>query len=165
LSVALAAQNPEAKEFSGYVDVLARPLNTAEVQKWQNEIKQSIFASVDEADRTTEYLNWCMREYSAGRMKVWGMFSMDSEPVRFIGAMTTLVTTYPPKRRMLLIHTFNVPKGITRQGMASVLEAMVEFAQKHKCNGIEALTKHESLIGLCGDMGFDTSTRYIRLEV
>lgn len=161
MSEALAEQNPP--ETVGYVNVSARQLNTHEVQRWQSEIKASVYAAIGK--ESPELINWMMREYGVGRLQVWGLFSFDSERPRFVGALTTITNFYPPNRKVLLIYTLHAPKKITRHGMAAAFRSVLQFATETKCDGIEALSKHPGVIALCGELGFDVDERRMYKEV
>lgn len=150
---------------SGYVDVVARLLNSNEVQRWQDEIKASVFASVDEHSRNDGMIRWMLREFTQGRLQVWGIFSYDAEKPRLIGFMTTITQAYPPARKVLFIFTLHIPKGITRQGMANGIQNVVKFAKEKECSGIETLTKAPTVLALLEELGFDTSQRHCYKEI
>ncbi len=163
MSEELAEQKPENKP--GYVNVVARRLNTHDVQRWQSEIKVAVLAALPMVDRTEAHLNWMMSEYGQDRLQVWGLFSYDTEKPRFVGVLTTRLNYYPPSRKVLYIYTLHAPRHITRQGMASAFDCVINFAKEIGCTGVEALSKNPAVVALCGELGFDTEERHLYKEI
>ena len=146
-------------------DIVGKRMNPAQIQKSWPYILAAIAQSITKPMDEDMALN-LHTAIVTGDMQCWGLMTKRPQGFRYVGLLTTQVTTDTMRReRSLLIYSFYCGVPVQKEAWVREFAKLEEFAKEQNCARISAQTDNPRVLEIVKEIGFGEPKTLIAKEL
>lgn len=142
-------------------------LSPDQVTRYWEDIRSALVSAVPPlANASQEGINTFLEGLLTGRLQAWALYEQGDEKINILAlAITTVWRDIGTGNRNLLIYALYGYSFVQPESWKEGIAGLKEFAKREQCVQIVAFTRVGRVLDIVKELGGDTATRLITLEV